>query len=160
MKLIRIAFLFTVLTGFISRSINHENKMRSFEWMNGDWKMSTKKGTIVECWNTLNDSSMKCESVLIKNEKDTILLETVSLVFRNNNYYYLPVAKGQNNNEEVSFKITSFNDKSFVAENPEHDFPKRITYQLVNIDSIHAFIDGGPAMPDKKSNFYYSRIKD
>lgn len=101
---------------------------------------------------------MQGGSVFFKNETDSTLLETISLVFRNNKYYYIPVTSRQNDNKPVSFAITSFDGKGFVAENPEHDFPKRITYRLITKDSIHAFIDGGPSMTEKKSDFYYSRI--
>ena len=101
---------------------------------------------------------MQGKSVFVKNETDSTVLENIMLTYRDNKYYYIPTAKGQNDNKPVSFEITFFNEKGFVAENPEHDFPKRITYQLINTDSIHAFIDGGAAMPEKKGDFYFSRI--
>jgi hypothetical protein len=87
-------------------------------------------------------------------------LEKIHLAFRNGNYYYIPTVKNQNGEQPVEFKITSNNETGFVAENPLHDFPKRISYTLVNKDSIHAVIDDGAATPVKKSNFYYSRKKD
>lgn len=152
-------FVFT-LVGFISIADKKHNELDKFKWMDGNWKMSTKRGTIIEFWKTMNDSTKQGESRFIKNEMDTTLLETISLVYRKQEYFYIPVAKGQNNNDAVPFTITTFSENGFVAENPEHDFPKRITYQLVNQDSIHAYIDGGPSMPEKKSNFYYSRIKN
>ena len=133
--------------------------MQSFRWMLGSWKMETKRGAIMETWIHVNDSTMAGESFMVKLTGGTVQLENVQLLYRNEEYFYIPVAKGQNNEQPVSFRITSHNETGFVAENPEHDFPKRITYELVNKDSVHAFIDGGPAMPDKKSDFYYSRIK-
>lgn len=73
--------------------------------------------------------------------------------------WYIPIAARQNEGKPVRFKITAITGKSFVAENHKHDFPKRITYELVSADSIHAWIDDGKASPEKKSDYYYSRKK-
>lgn len=135
------------------------DKMNSFKWMAGTWKMESKRGAIFEQWQVVDDSTMSGKSFMVKNS-DTSLLETVRLVFRNAEYTYIPVAIGQNNDQPVKFIITSFDKMGFVAENPEHDFPKRISYRLLHQDSIHAFVDGGASQPGKRSDFYYSRIKN
>lgn len=122
--------------------------------------MKTKRGTITETWKANNDSSMLGNSKMVSLTGEERVLENLELVFSGGHYYYVSAVNGQNGGEQVSFTITSYSEKNFVAENLQHDFPKRITYNLINKDSIHAFIDGGPAMPDKKSNFHYSRIKD
>lgn len=158
MKIITTGLFFVMLAGFVAKSNQTDDKVSEFKWLNGSWKMITKRGMIVESWVTINDSSMQGKSVFVKNETDSTVLENIMLTYRDNKYYYIPTAKGQNDNKPVSFEITFFNEKGFVAENPEHDFPKRITYQLINTDSIHAFIDGGAAMPEKKGDFYFSRI--
>lgn len=129
-----------------------------FRWLEGDWVMKTRRGTIVESWKMADEKSMKGQSKRVANGEEKVL-EEISISFLDGDYYYIPVVFGQNNNEAVKFRITGFTDTSFMAENLQHDFPKRIAYTLVNIDSIHAYIDGGPEMPDKRSNFYYSRQK-
>jgi len=130
-----------------------------FKWLKGNWVMKTKRGVIVESWQVAGEQSMEGQSKRVQNGEEKIL-EELSISFIEGDYYYIPLAFGQNNNEPVKFKITGFTDTSFVSENSEHDFPKRIVYTLVNIDSIHAYIDGGPEMPDKRSDFYYSRQKN
>jgi hypothetical protein len=149
-----------IITGFSVITKSYESKMDTFKWMVGSWKMETKRGAIMETWISVNDSSLAGESFMVRITGGTTILEKIQLVSRGNEYFYIPVAQGQNDNGPVKFKITSFNESGFVAENPEHDFPKRITYKLVNKDSVHAFIDGGPATPEKKSDFYYSRQKN
>lgn len=149
--------LMLIATSFTVDKKNSEIKLKSFSWLIGSWKMETKRGAIYEKWDVANDSSFSGESYIIRTTRETVPLEKIQLVRRGNEYFYIPVARGQNNDQPVKFTITNFNESGFVAENPGHDFPKRITYKLVTKDSIHAYIDGGPAMPDKKSDFYYSR---
>ena len=161
MKKNSIVFLLLVSVGSFSPDLSGITaNMKSFNWLQGSWQMQTRRGIIVEKWAVANDSSYAGESKMIRADGTEIPLEKIELAFRNGNYYYIPTVKNQNGEQPVEFKITSLSETGFVAENPQHDFPKRIRYTLVNRDSIHAVIDDGAATPVKKSNFYYSRKKD
>ena len=135
-------------------------QMNSFNWLQGSWQMQTRRGIITEKWAVANDSTLAGESKMTRADGTEIPLEKIELAFRKGNYYYIPTVRNQNGQQAVEFKITSHSETGFVAENPQHDFPKRITYTLVNKDSIHAMIDDGAAAPVKKSDYYYSRKKD
>lgn len=142
------------------RPVSKMDNTKKFEWLKGTWMMKKKNGgAIIETWIIGNDSTLNGESLSISATGISKVLESLELSHRKGEYYYTSTVKGQNNNQAVSFKITSHSETGFVAENPEHDFPKRIIYELIGKDSVHAFIDGGPDMPDKKSDFYYSRYK-
>ncbi len=156
MKKMILSLVVFALTGFQNHSYLN-NKMEPFTWMLGEWAMYTGKGTITESWKMKNDSTYEGESKMIKANGEVRPFEDIQLVYRNHEYYYIPVTAGQNDEKPVSFKLTSFTSTGFVAENPGHDFPKRITYVLVNKDSVHAFIDGGPDNPGKKMDFNYTR---
>lgn len=159
-KLVLYSGIILLSAAFSAKKDLPAGNLYSFNWLLGTWKMETKKGIILEKWSSSNDSTFSGKSILVRSSSgDTVLLEKIQFVKRNNDFFYIPVAEGQNNNQPVEFKLTSYNEKGFVAENPEHDFPKRIIYNLINKDSIHAVVDAGPAMPQKKSNFYYSRQK-
>ncbi len=129
-----------------------------FNWLSGSWEMKDTDGIVTEQWKLVNDSLMEGSSDFIKGDS-TIPFEIIKLFRRNNDFIYEAKAAGQNKELPVEFKLTSFSDSGFVAENPQHNFPKRITYRLIKKDSINAFVDGGPAMPDKKIDFYYSKKK-
>jgi len=133
--------------------------IESFGWLNGSWAMKENDGTITEQWKQVNDSLMEGSSDFIKGDS-VFPFEKIRLFRRGGNFYYEAKAAKQNNEQPVEFTLSSFSDSGFVAENPAHDFPKRITYRLVNKDSIHAVVDGGPQQPDKKSEFYYSKTKN
>ena len=135
------------------------SKLDSFNWILGNWYMQKKSGLITESWQKSNDSTFNGNSYLIKTTGEKMLLENIELVYRQQQLLYIPTTANQNNQQPVRFTITSHTNESFTAENPEHDFPKRITYTMINKDSLHAVTDGGPVMPQKKSAFYYSRQK-
>ncbi len=158
-KNITLVFICLVLLSFVLKEAG--SKVKQFDWLKGSWTMKKKNGgAIMENWQQSNDSTLSGESLNFSVTGSSKVMETLQLVFRGGAYYYISTVKDQNNSQPVTFTITSYNETGFVAENPEHDFPKRITYHLINKDSIHAFIDGGPSMPDKKSGFHYSRLKD
>ncbi len=161
MKKNSIAFLLLLtVCGFVIEPALLNRSVKSFHWLNGSWQMQTRRGIITEKWAVANDSTLAGESKMTRADGTEIQLEKIELAFRNGNYYYIPTVRNQNGQQAIEFKITSHSQTGFVAENPQHDFPKRITYTLVNKDSIHAIIDDGAAAPVKKSDYYYSRKKD
>lgn len=110
-------------------------------WLLGRWEQKTLKGTIYESWKSNSDSSYFGKSYLLK-EKDTVVLETVSLLQKDGALFYIPTVTNQNNSMPVSFKLTSSSDNKLVFENPIHDFPQKITYVLISSDSLLAEISG------------------
>ena len=123
--------------------------------LQGTWQMKTSKGILYEGWQKINDTLLQGGSYKIK-EHDTIFLERVSLKLTPDGIFYVPVVE-ENNMQPVNFKLTSHNNNSFLFENPEHDFPKRVIYELITKDSIHAYIDGG-INSAKRSDYFYTKI--
>lgn len=159
-KTILFCGLFAAITSY-NTIPDGAGKIDSFKWLNGSWSMKKKNGgALMENWIISNDSTLAGESLNFSITGMSRVMETLQLVYRDGKYYYISAVKGQNNEQPVKFTITSYSETGFTAENPQHDFPKRISYRLVTKDSLHAFIDGGPSMPDKKSDFYYSRYKN
>lgn len=156
-RIVLPALLFFAITAFVSKK-RVDGKMDAFKWLLGTWAMESKNEVLMETWIITNDSTLSGESYKVKMGGNTENLEKVQLVYRGGNYYYIPKVSGQNNNKAVEFRISSYTPEEFVAENPQHDFPKRITYQKISKDSIRAIIDGGPANPGKRSVFLYSRF--
>lgn len=136
------------------------SKLSDLDWLLGSWQMEKKNGLLIESWQQTNDSTFEESSYLLRTTGEKKLLENVQIVFRETDLFYISTVSDQNNQQPIKFLITASSNKKFIAENPEHDFPKRIIYELINQDSIHARIDGGPSMPDKKSDFHYSRQKN
>jgi hypothetical protein len=156
-----VFLLLLIAFSFYAFNKKNENKMENFKWLEGSWVMKKKNGgSIMESWQSHNDSTMLGESLNFSVSGQSKVLENLRLTYQSGTYFYNSKVSGQNDGKELAFKVTSYSDKKFVAEKPDHDFPKRIIYELITKDSIHAFIDGGPSAPDKKSDFYYSRYKN
>ena len=153
-----IILLIIALTG--SAQQKAFSKLSDLDWILGSWQMEKKNGLLIESWQQANDSTLDENSYLQKTSGEKKLLERVQIVFREKNLYYIPTVSDQNDQQPIKFLISVASNKKSIAENPEHDFPKRIIYELINQDSLHARIDGGPSMPEKKSDFNYSRKKN
>jgi hypothetical protein len=134
-----------------------ESPMRSFQWLLGSWESQRKSGMMEEGWRNINDSSLAGRSTLMKPDGTTQLLEEIELVYRNKKHFYIASDLNQNGGSKVSFQITQFSDSGFLAENPQHDFPRRIRYRLIGKDSILATIDAGAENPQQKVDFSFRR---
>ena len=116
-------------------------ELEKANWFLANWENKTPEGTFSEEWKVDNDSLLLGKSFFIK-ENDTLFSETVRLVQRESDLFYIVTVPNQNEEKPVAFKLTSSTSDYLVFENPEHDFPKKITYKLVNKDSLYAEISG------------------
>jgi len=149
------AIAFTVMAAFINAE--QERPFLQLHKLEGKWIMKTKRGTIIgEEWIKVDDSYLQNKGFFIKGA-DTIITERVSLKETKEGIFYTSTVEDQNNKQPIPFKLTSSVDHTFIFENPEHDFPKRIIYQLISSDSLHAYIDAGADKGGKRQNFYFQK---
>lgn len=124
----------------------------------GSWLMNTSRGQTLETWESAGPNHMLCKSYRII-AQDTVLLESIQLAKTGDEINYISTVTGQNGGKPIKFTMTSSANNRYVFENPNHDFPKRIVYDLLSKDIIHAWIDGGEQAKMKRSDFYYHRIR-
>lgn len=154
---IMIRFIIILLLGY-GFTVG-ETKLDQFKWILGNWKMKVKNGYIYEIWKKENDSTYKGISYNVRETSDTIMLENVDLNYRDNHYYYIPTTANQNNQQPVIFKIVSISPGNFTAENPNHDFPQRISYSLQSDKELKAIIDGKVNGNYRKQEFAFSKVE-
>ncbi len=123
----------------------------------GTWQMNTTKGVLIETWKYNNDSTLKGISYFVK-RNDTTIQETIEIIYRNKNVYYIPTVNGQNNNSPVSFLLIKNENNRYVFENKKHDFPQRIIYNIQSNNSIEANIEGEMKGEMKFKKFSFTRI--
>src|SRR5579872_1390266 len=115
MKLLILVFTF-IATGSFAQP-------KEFSWLLGTWKEEGKQA--FEVWKKRN-GFLSAESYKTEGDKK-IVTEEIKLIKKGNDFYYVPDVAGPQG--AVEFKITLFDKNSFVAENPQHDFPKMIIYR-------------------------------
>jgi hypothetical protein len=120
---------------------NEKEKIKKTNWLLGKWENKVDEGVLSENWKRLNDSTFQAKSFFIK-DKDTLHFESITLQQKGEELFYSATVKGQNNDKPVTFNMTSETDKKLVFENPKHDYPQKITYTLINKDSLVAEISG------------------
>jgi len=118
-----------------------DRKIVQVSWLIGKWANTAKQRHDYETWEMYNDSTYLGKSYSIQSG-DTVSFESIKLVEGSEGIYYIPIVQGQNNNLPVSFKLIVLEANKLIFENPAHEFPQRISYQLVSRDSLVAEISG------------------
>ncbi len=141
-----------------SQKSDSKKLIEKVDWLIGEWQNRYKEGVFTEIWTQKDDSTLTAVSFFIAG-KDTVLNEKVTLKEINGELFYIPVVSNQNNGKEIPFKLTSVTEKQLVFENPNHDFPQKITYSLITKDSIFAEISGNYKGKQQKIAFPMKKNK-
>jgi len=128
------------------------------KWLIGSWKNQSAKTVDIETWKKLNDSTFIGRSYSLTGA-DTVSSEHIRMEQHKGKLYYIPTLKNQNGGKAVTFRLTSSNNKHLVFENPEHDFPQKITYTQISKDSLVAEISGIRKGKQKAILFPMKRVK-
>lgn len=117
------------------------DEIEKASWLLGGWQGQTPEGIAGERWEKKNDSTYSGKGYFMVG-KDTVSSETMSLEQNSDGVFYIPTVKEQNNGQPVTFKMTKSTETEMVFENPQHDFPQKITYTRFGADSVVAEISG------------------
>jgi hypothetical protein len=127
-------------------------------WLLGTWVNHTARGEVFESWKKQADGSLAGKSYAVKGA-DTLVFETVLLAQEKDALYYIPTVPNQNQGQPVRFKGTRITAEDLTFENPEHDFPQRITYTRIKSDSLVAEIYGTRNGQERKQTFPMIKLK-
>ena len=110
----------------VSYTTSHEK----FLWLEGTWEMKKSNGSSrLEVWKRKDERTLTGEGLSVRGQT-TVLLESIELAYRDNEYWYTPTVSDQNNGLPVSFRLVMEGEHMYTFENPHHDFPQRIIYHL------------------------------
>jgi Domain of unknown function (DUF6265) len=117
-----------------------QTDLKKLDWLVGSWtRTNAKPGRSgVEVWQKTSNREMIGRGINLKGT-DTSFVEKLKIMVKDNTIYY--VADVPENKEPVLFKLTSQTENKFVFENAQHDFPKKISYQLIE-NKLKATISG------------------
>lgn len=154
MRIFITVFLILILVS-MPDSQSHKN-LDELLWIADNWIISEGGVVSHEHWTKVNDTLYEGGSETIKNG-DTIFAEKLKIIVKDGEIFY--VADVKHNPEPVYFKLTGSDTNKAVFENPEHDFPQKITYELEN-GNLHAYIEGpGKEGKWKKVDFFMTRMR-
>ncbi|MEQ8361234.1 MAG: DUF6265 family protein [Cyclobacteriaceae bacterium] len=137
----RILFLFPLFTLLAcSASSSLQDDFIKINWLKGYWeRVNAKEGRSAhERWEEVSDQELKGWGVSMRGS-DTAFMEVLRIVVKDGALHY--VADVPENPNPVFFKFTSIDETGFICENPVHDFPKKIEYQLRG-DTLKAITSG------------------
>lgn len=149
-----LVFLFLIAPQIIAqkRSVDRE-KISKLSWLTGHWERLGMKDNLrgEERWVLKSDTLYEGVGITTKGN-DTLFVEQLQIVCKKDDLFY--VAEVSENPSPVWFEIVEIGEHYFKSENPEHDFPKMISYFLKN-QSLNVMVSG-----DNKEVEYYFRKKD
>ncbi len=110
-----------------------------FDFLVGTWKYENRDQ--FEVWEWADGSQLQGYVYkLDKGEKE--ILETLSLEIRPDEVVYKARPKDQNEGRIIPFVLNRSVQDWYSFENPEHDFPNKIQYQLLADDSLQIRVIG------------------
>ena len=159
MQIHKYSIAFSLLVLMVAQAIAQaDHRMNALKCLAGIWKMGKGANSFFEQWWTVSDQELGGKSYKL-DDRDTIVFEQTKIVLSGNEINYIAKVKHQNQGREVAFRLISDKEKTFVFDNPDHDFPQRVIYQFLSADSLHAWVEGKDAGKERREDFYYSRLR-
>lgn len=153
---IKYSLIFLFLINSSGIMPQEKTDMEKLLWIVDSWVSADGESKQYEEWKIVDDKLITGSSKTIKNG-EVIFSEKLKIINTDEGIFY--VADVKHNPEQVRFKLTDVNDSLAVFENPEHDFPKKITY-MHEEGNLHAFIEGpGKDGQNKKIDFYLIKMR-
>ena len=102
---------------------------KKLNWLVGTWSRTNAKPgrSAHERWEQNSTNELLGFGINLQG-KDTTFIEKLRIIIKDNSVVY--VADVPENQKLVYFKLIEISESGFICENPDHDFPKKISYQL------------------------------
>ena len=130
-----------------------QKDLSQLEFLIDTWQVEGKQN--FESWKKENDTVFIGLGYKIKDSISTVT-ETLKLQVVKDNIVYTATVPNQNEGEAIPFTLNTSRHDLFSFENPDHDFPKKIQYQLTSEGKIMVNVLGEN---DKGFSFYFIKPK-
>ena len=123
-------------------------------WLSGPWQLTSGSNPAFESWQQLDENTFAGKGYFMQ-QTDTVVFEELRLQKIGNYWCYIAtVHKGK----PVLFYHTLMEAGHMVFENPEHDFPQRIEYQLKEDGTLSANVSGMEKGKERKEEFNMKKL--
>jgi hypothetical protein len=132
-----------------------QHDINAVGWMAGSWEL--RQGDVVteEHWTNPAGGTMIGMS-RVSGRGKTMFFEFLRIEARADGLYYVAQPKGR---PPVEFKATEVTASRVIFANPQHDFPKRISYRRNEDGSITARVEGDADSKEKPEEYAYKLMK-
>jgi hypothetical protein len=120
------------------------------DFLQGTWKMENQE--TFEHWDRLNDNLLKGFSYSLKNGQMKVS-EYLDISRTENEIIYTATVLNQNQGKGINYWLSK-SDTTFIFENLNHDFPKKIVYKKITETEIFVQVLG-----EKQKGFSYKMKK-
>lgn len=130
-----------VIAALLASTAVHADAVRvdQFKWLAGCWGFDIDNGRYEEIWSAPTGNNIVGFSRRIE-DGFTREFEFMRIVTSGGGGFdYIAMPQGEN---ETRFNSISAEGTRAVFENPDHDFPSRISYEFVPPDALNARIEG------------------
>ncbi len=146
------------LSPLAGRAQTSESKptVAALSWLTGTWTLERNGRVTIERW------AAPAGGVMIGTSHTYAGARTIEYEFvliradAQGDVQYVAMPSGQTG---ASFKLTRVTAREAVFENPHHDFPQKISYQLKDDGVLVAAIDGPKDGKARRVEFVYRREK-
>ncbi len=139
----RIKIFLILFVGFaVTHSIAGAQTCDSIEGLKlleGNWQDKDQNQTITETWRRVTETTFEGVGKTLDPEGNILSSESLRIVAMSGEIFY--IAKVAQNEYPTSFKLTGCDQNNFEFENPEHDFPKKITYEFKSPDTLFVTVN-------------------
>lgn len=133
-----------------------DHPFNKLQRLQGSWITKMGDTEVLETWQPESDTLLRGTGFEITGS-DSVLFETLSLVKRGNDVFYIVSVPGQNDELPVSFRLTGSRDQEFTFENPDHDFPDKIVYRFLDDNRVAAIVSGTIRNEPRSLEFNFER---
>lgn len=143
MRLLFTAIFFAILIQSCesNRPRYKHTEIKKLEWLLGAWENTSDAMQFTEIWQKKNDSTFTGNGYGIE-KGDTIFKEKLELAERLGKVYYVATVNEHLAGKPTTFALVADSAKTWIFENPNHDFPQRIIYKQLSENALHARVEG------------------
>jgi uncharacterized protein DUF6265 len=145
--------LAAVLVIFSAAVIAQPQGIQRVAWLQGCWELSSPERTVEEQWMAPRARSMIGMSRTVRGGK-LVAYEMVLIREDGPGLAYEAHPSGQ---PVATFRSTTVSSSQVVFEDPSHDFPQQVGYQLKE-DALLAWIAGSQNGKSRRAEFPYKRV--
>lgn len=120
------------------RLVAEDPRLDALAWLCGSWSGVTEGARVEEHWTVPAGGSMIGMNRTVVGGR-TVFYEYLRIEAGDDGIVYLASPRGRQ--PPTAFALATMTEGEVAFENPEHDFPQRVTYRR-EAETLHARIDG------------------